>query len=110
MVDAPYMTNVPPEAWGVNPFYFIILFISLQLALDSALRSCGKTDKDLGAFSCITNCVWSSLSNGGNGGLQGHSLLAGNMAIHQQSIATPPPAYEECNDDDGNNVSPLMLP
>jgi len=103
MVDAPSMTNVPPEAWRVNSLYFTILFTFLQVAFNSALRSSGRTDEDLGAFGRITNSVWNSLSNGGNGGL-GKSL-AGNMAIQQSTVS--PPAYEECDDD--HNVRLLMI-
>jgi len=91
------MPNVSHQIWGVNPYYFIILFTLFQVLLTSALRRSGGSDEDLGLFGRrIADYIWNHLpnSNGGSGvGLP----LAGNQAVIEQAIVSPP-AYEDCND------------
>ena len=91
------MPNVSQQIWGVNPYYFSILFVIFQLLLTSALRRSGGSDEDLGLFGRrIADYIWNLLPNS-NGGSGVNFILAGNQAVIEQPTVSPP-AYEDCND------------
>jgi len=97
LADSPSMPNVSHQIWGVNPYYFSILFTLFQVLLTSALRRSGGSDEDLGLFGHrIADYIWNHIPN--SNGSSGVGLtLAGNQAVIEQSIVSPP-AYEDCND------------
>ena len=91
------MLNVSPQNWGVNLYYFSILFTLFQLVLTSALRRSGGSDEDLGLFGRHVDFIWNRLTNG-NGGGGVHLTWAGNQVVIE-GLTVSPPAYEDCNVD-----------